>query len=102
MAIRQGVTPTFTLTVPETVDLTAAANVYATFDQGKISLTKTGTDLTVSAQTVDVFLSQQETIMFQKGYVAIQLNWTYSDGSRGCSEIKSIPWDINLLPEVLQ
>lgn len=36
----QGTTPTFTLTVPETVDLTTAHNVYVTFAQGHKKLTK--------------------------------------------------------------
>ena len=101
MAIIQGVTPTFTLTVPETIDLTEAQNVYATFSQSKTSLTKSGSDLTVREHEVDVYLSQAETLAFQKGIVSVQLNWTYADGSRGATWKKGIEWDENLLKEVL-
>ena len=102
MAIIQGVTPTFTLTVPNTVDLTQAANVYATFTQASTKLTKTGTDITVTAHAVDVYLSQAESLGFMKGRVLVELNWTYLDGSRGASEKASIEWDDNLIQEVLQ
>lgn len=103
MAIRQGITPTFTLTLEsETIDLTQSENVFVTFKQGSISLTKSGEDLTVREADVDVYLEQSETLMFARGKVAVQLNWTYADGSRGCSEIVSIDWAENLLQEVLE
>lgn len=102
MAIIQGVTPTFTLTLPESVDLTVAKGVYATFSQSKTSLTKTADSLTIRAHEVDVYLTQAETLSFQKGRVMVELNWTYDDGSRGASEKKGIEWDDNLLQEVLE
>lgn len=101
MAIIQGVTPTFTLTVPETVDLTAAHNVYATFTQGRMVLTKTGEAITVSEHAVDVYLSQEESLKFSKGRVCIEMNWTFLDGSRGATDKWYAEWDDNLLPEVL-
>ncbi len=102
MAITQGITPTFTLTLPETVDLTATENVYVTFAQGSLLLTKTGESLVVTEHEVDVYLSQEETLSFSQGKVLVQLNWTYADHSRGCSEIVGIDWDANLLKEVLE
>lgn len=102
MAIIQGVTPTFTLTVPEDIDLTEAANVYATFQQSKTILTKKGADLDISAHEVGVYLKQAETLAFEKGRVLVQLNWTYADGSRCATQKKGIEWDDNLLREVLQ
>ena len=56
MAVRtmQGTTPTFVLTLPDTVDLTEAQNVYVTFSQGsQNSITKSGDALVVSAHEVD-------------------------------------------------
>ena len=99
-------TPTFTLTLPDTVDLTEATNVYAAFampGKGDV-LRKTGTDLDVTAHQVDVFLSQEETALFRPGTVLIQLNWTYQDGGiakRAGSEIATINVTPNLINEVL-
>lgn len=98
----QGTTPTFTLTVPATVDLTTTSNVYVTFSQGNKELTKTGSSIVVSAQSVDVYLTQEETLMFLPGTVRIQLNWTFSGGQRACSNIRTILVDANLITEVLE
>ena len=66
-------TPTFALTLPDTVDLTEAENVYVTFAQpgGRVIYTKTGDALDVTAQEVDVYLSQEETAQFRSGAVDI-------------------------------
>jgi hypothetical protein len=98
----RGTTPTFTFTLPDTVDLTTANNVYVTFAQRNGStLTMSGDDITVSAQTVDVYLSQEQSLMFAKGNITAQINWTYADGQRACTNIVQIPVDANLLQEVL-
>lgn len=103
MAIRQGITPTFTLTLQsETLDLTQSENVYCTFKQGASELTKTDEDLTVRESEVDVYLTQTETLMFNRGFVSVQLNWIYADGSRGCSEIVPVEWADNLLRKELE
>lgn len=102
----KGTTPTFILTIDDAnVDLTEAT-VYVTFKQDGdgcrgLSLTKTGDDITVSANEVDVYLTQAETLKFQKGQLYIQLNWVYADGSRACSDIKAIKVDKNLIEAVL-
>lgn len=98
----RGTTPTFKLILSdETVDLTAADNVYATFEQRGNTLTKTGADLEITAQEVDVYLTQAETLSFYRGPLEIQLNWTYDGGERACSTIARISIGDNLLPEVL-
>ena len=104
MAIIQGVTPTFTLTIPSEsgIDLTECENVYVTFRQGSLLLTKTNDDIFVSENEVDVYLSQAETLMFSAGTVQIQLNWTYADGSRGATTKAGVDWSDNLLKEVLE
>lgn len=98
----RGTTPTFVLTLPGNVDLTAASNVYATFRRGEVCVTKTGADLTLTAATVSVYLNQEETLLFPaKSDVEVQLNWTYPDGGRACTEIATVRVERNLLPEVL-
>jgi len=99
--IRQGVTPTFILKIPDSIDLTLAENVYATFKQGGIMMTYTGEDIEVEEHRVKVYMGQEETLRFERGTVMVQLNWTYADGKRGESNIGKIEWDITLLREVL-
>ena len=97
----RGITPTFQLKLNGDVDLTLADNVYATFQQGRNYITKTGDALEVSETQVDVYLDQSETLNFRTGRVEIQLNWTYEDGSRGCSKIVSMKVGKNLIERVL-
>lgn len=97
----QATTPTFTLTVPNEVDLTQAAHIYFTLIQGANIISKSDTDLTVTAHSVEVFLTQAETLPFKAGKAALQLNWTYPDGSRACSNIASVSITANLLKVVV-
>lgn len=97
----RGTTPTFILKLLEGIDLSSAKNVYVTFRQGSNRLTKTGDALVVDGNTVDVFLSQEETLSFHTDTVELQLNWTYEDGKRACTNIVSVSVYKNLIPEVL-
>ena len=99
--MHRGTTPTFTLTVPNDYDLTACGNIYATFEQNQTSVTKSGEDIDVYEHSVDVYLDQSETLMFRRGALNIQLNFTFAGGQRACTEIKRINIEDNLLPEVL-
>ena len=98
----QATTPTFILTLPDTVDLSQAANVYFSMRQKNALIEKTGDDLTVDGQTVSVYLSQAETLQLVSGAAQIQLNWTYANGSRACSNIVSVQVTENLLKEVVE
>lgn len=99
----RGTTPTFKLMLnDETVDLTQAVNVYATFKSRDNVLTKTGEDITVTANEVDVFLTQKETLAFTESTIQVQLNWTYVDGVRACSNIITVNVQNNLVNEVLE
>lgn len=100
----KGTTPTFQLKVPNTVDLTQASKVYATFKQLTTTITKTGSDITVTAHQVDVSLTQQETLsLTDSDYIPleIQLNWLYSGGARASTNVVQIMVDKNLINEVL-
>lgn len=99
----RGTTPTFSLTIDsDDIDLIYASNVYATFKQGDVSLTKSGTDIEIASKTVDVYLTQAETLQFKMGQLKIQLNWTYTGGARMCTDIKSINVGDNLIGSVLE
>lgn len=98
----QATTPTFVLTLPDTVDLSQAANIYFSLRQKNVLIEKTGDDLTVDGQTVSVYLSQEETLQIVSGAAQIQLNWTYANGSRACSNIVSVQVSENLLKEVVE
>lgn len=105
----RGTTPTFTLNMlDETLDLRQAVNVYATFRQRETLLTKTDLDITVTQEaehlrnTVLVYLTQEESLKFTAGSIEVQLNWTYEDGSRACSNIVTIAVSNNLEGRVLE
>lgn len=101
----KGTTPTFTLTFPQTVDLTGASNVYVTFsapDRTEI-LTKTGADLNIDVNVIEVFLTQEETLKMPCSCL-LQVNWTYTEGGvvkRACSDLVTIINQSNLKNEVL-
>lgn len=98
MGVPRGTTPTITLTLDdETIDLTLASAVYVTFSKKGLTVTKTGEDLTVAAQTVEVALSQTETLEFERGPVKVQLNWKFIDGSRQASTVEKIDLTEQLL-----
>ena len=98
----QATTPTFILTLPSDVDLGEAAHVYFTLKQKNAEIVKEDTDLTIDGNEVSVYLTQAETIQLVSGAAQIQLNWTYANGSRACSNIVSVQVTENLLKEVVQ
>lgn len=101
----KGTTPTFTLTLPETVDLSLAVNVYVSFAaKDRTLFEKTGDDLEIDGNVCNVFLSQEETLSFPRR-VSIQLNWTYTDGGvtkRSCSTVATVDVAENLANRVLE
>lgn len=96
-------TPTFIVRLrnADDVDITEAKNVYFTVATRTATITKTGEDLEVGPQSVEVFLSQEESGRLHEGPAEIQLNWTYSDGRRAATVTKQIRIDKNLLREVV-
>ena len=101
--VAKGTTPTFTFTFPNDsgVDLTQAAHVYVTF-KGEKTIEKSDADLTIAAKQVEVYLTQEETLTLSHGVVSIQINWTYSNGSRAASEIVQYTFSGNLAGRVLE
>ena len=83
----RGTTPTITLTVTD-VPLTGAT-LYLTFRQGRHLLIKTGADLTVDTghNTVEVTLTQSETLQFAPGSCEIQIRGVYATGTAFATEV---------------
>lgn len=99
----RGTTPTYRLKLnDENVDLTLANNVYVSFKGQYGGIEKTGEDLTISAHQVDVYLNQTETLKFTEGEIEIQINWTYTDGQRACTVIKTEKVGKNLIGRELE
>ena len=106
----RGTTPTFTLNITNggaDLDLTEASTVYITVRQNGVTITKTGDDLSVEAQSVSCWLTQNESLQLKESTDAeVQLNWTYTnatDGTtrRAATKPKMIRIDRQLLVEVI-
>lgn len=98
----QATTPTFILTLPNTVDLTLVDSLWFSLKQGSTIINKTGESLVIEGQTVSVYLTQAETMQFYSGMARLQLNLVYPDGSRACSNIVPVEVGENLIKEVLE
>lgn len=80
--IIQATTPTFVISLPNAVDLTAARTIEFSLRQYRTVISKT--DVTLDGtHTVRVGLTQRESLGFTAGEAELQLNWVYEDGSRG-------------------
>lgn len=97
----QATTPTFILTLPATVDLSQTAHIAFSLVQGRTKIKKEDNQLEVNGQAVSVYLTQEDTLKFQAGQAKLQLNWSYADGSRACSNIIDVNIFPNLLTEVM-
>lgn len=113
----KGITPTLILTLPDTSQLLSASNVYVTL-AGKgdkcrpgTTITKKNEDLSIEEDAqnhvinVSVFLTQEETLSFNRGEVAVQVNWTYIENDvtkRACSTIGKIAFTENLINGVIE
>lgn len=95
----QATTPTIIMNLPNTVDLTQAQTIVFTMTQGSTVIKKVITD--ASAQQVSVYLTQDDTLGLSNGIAQIQLNWTYSNNSRACTNIVNINVTPNLLKAVI-
>lgn len=83
--MRRGSTPTNTFTVD--IDLRGATLIVSYEQKGRIVLEKTGSDLTVTATSITLELSQEDTLKFTTGEVLIQIRYVFPDGSADASNI---------------
>lgn len=102
MGIPRGTTPTIVLTFSDdNLDLTEAEHVVVSF-RGGVTIEKADDELEISAKMISVFLSQSETLTLAKGEIAVQVNWTYSDGKRAASNIAGFRLTENLVGRVIE
>lgn len=97
-------TPTLRLTLPDTIDLTEADQVYVTLAENKTVITKVLGDGMILADKniIEVYLSQEDTLQFKNNSMAnVQVNWTFGNSSRHATKIKRISISPNLIPEVI-
>lgn len=105
--VSRGTTPTYRLILQDTtIDLAEANDVYVTFADGKYNkiIEKTGSDLYIDGNTVEIFLTQEETLKLPAGELLVQLNWTYQEGNvtkRAASQIVRTTSARNLKNEVI-
>lgn len=102
--MHKGITPTFTLTLPEDIDLTSANHVYVTFSSknGKEKVTMTEDALTIDGNVIQATLRQEDTLKMSQMYV--QVNWTYLEGGvtkRAASDVVGLYFKDNLEGGVL-
>lgn len=95
----RGTTPTLTLTLPEGTDF-SGATVYVTLADSTKKEVLTTTDVDINENVISVYLSQEQTLALPKT-VLVQVNWTYGNGQRACSNIVSFNTTQNLINGVL-
>lgn len=100
----QATTPTLTLTIPNTFDLSTAQLVLVSFSQYETTLTKELGDSMwlMESNVIAVTLSQEETLMFiPRKQVEVQVNWITENGARCATNRGALSFGKNLIPEVI-
>ena len=100
--IKQCLTPTITFELPEDVDTSLIHNIYFALRQRSVLIIRTGENIEVDGQNINVFLPQEETVKISSGRAAISLDWTYPNGLRGGTETIEIFVNENLIGRVLE
>lgn len=95
----RGTTPTLTLTLPEGTDFSGATVYVSLSDERRKEIMRV-TDLEIEDNVISLFLTQEQSLALPST-VLIQVNWTYGDGRRACSNIVSFDTKRNLINEVL-
>ena len=97
----KGTTPTLLFTTEaEVLDLTRATDVYVTLSDMNKKELMTKTDLYIEPKRVGVYLTQEETLSLPQRIQA-QINWTYLNDKRMCSQIMILNVSDNLLNKVI-
>lgn len=101
--MRQFTTPTVQLRI---AGVTVSGDAYVTFSNRarNISVTVENPTITTDQEgsTVEVHLTQAQTGKFEYGEdVSVQVNWINA-GERYATEVATVPWNENLIKEVLE
>lgn len=99
--MRRGTTPTHTFTTD--IDLTDAEVIFITYEQsGKAVMEKTADDLTITADSLTVKLTQEETLAFVLGKpVDMQIRARFADGTAVASQVMRTNADVILKEGVI-
>ena len=86
---------TIVRTIKTVFDLRDANNVEVKFSQkGRVVLTKTGDQVLVGENSVQIIMSQEETFLFEPGrYVPVEINGYYDEGTKLTSNVMYRPFD---------
>lgn len=95
----RGTTPTLNMRFPEGTDF-SDANVYVTLSDERMNVIMTTTDIEINDNVISLYLSQEQSLALPR-IMLVQVNWTYADSKRACSNIVSIDTKRNLVNEVL-
>lgn len=113
MATIRGTTPTFTITLSG-INLSEDYRVFVTIDQNGIQLTKSNTDdesMLISSEenedgemvtTLNLSLTQEETLLFKVGGADVQLKWIDKTGNVSASDIGEVTFTKALLEDVIE
>lgn len=96
---RRGTTPTHTFNVD--VDLRQCEVVYLTYRQGNVSLDKPKEELVITADKIEVYLSQKDTLKFKPKEVQAQIRARFPDGTAIASNIMTLDMDAILKEGVI-
>lgn len=80
--IKVGTTPTITVHLPDTVDMSAILNFYLSIDQSPVLLEKSGMDISIDGHAVAASFTQADTLKLSAGTAIIELTWTYGGSLR--------------------
>lgn len=99
--MRRGTTPIHTFTTD--IDLTDAEVIYITYEQtGAVVMEKQKEDLTITADSISVKLTQEETLTFTLGKpVEMQIRAKFADGTAVASQVMQTKADVILKEGVI-
>lgn len=87
--MRRGTTPTLKIHLMG-IAPDELKNIYVTMKQRNIERTKTNNDIEIDGHVVSVSLSQEDTLDFSTGKIAVQIRATTHSGLAVASEIKNV------------
>lgn len=87
--MRRGTNPVIKFNVG--IDTSLIEDAYVTFEQGEIKVTKQMSECSCEAETINVQLTQAETLGFAVGAVKAQVRLKLTDGTIDASNIITLP-----------
>jgi len=89
--MKRGTTPTLEIAV-DGVKVKDLSNIYVTFKQDDLIITKSGEDIQVNEEnnSLGVSLSQKETLLFRPGFVYLQMRAVTSGGNAIATDVQKM------------